>query len=279
MLFLISTTVTISAEPDSLWGAVGGHKGDAFLLPLLGGSQYRKSDRKVAMNSQHQQSAAEVPSRPLSYRVERHFKTLENTYGRNQNAQGIKKFVEKVEAFCEAEIAAGRVDDTPDFWVTVYSRLLMSVSAKSNSLIWQGAHHSLLTGGLTLQKGAQLAEEQRAFRRLRAAMEDKLQTARKHAEVGKAVPVGAVSKKKKEEVSCADLFPRSARQQRLCDYLRLHRNASDEECLKHLLEHFPNSIPNSWKEDPSSIGKTVTKVRRKLHIPRRKSVNRQSARR
>lgn len=231
------------------------------------------------MNSQHQQSAAEVPSRPLSYRIERHFKTLENSYERNQNAQGLTKYVEQVEAFCEAEIAAGRVEDSPRFWVTLYSRLLTSVSAKSKSLIWKGAHNSLLTGGLMLQKGAQVAEEHRALRRLRAAIEDKLQTARKHAELEKAVPVGVVSKKRTEEVSCADLFPRSARQQRLCEYLRLNRNASDAECHKHLREHYPNSIPKSWKEDPSLIGKTVTKVRRKLHMPPRKSVNRQSAHR
>jgi hypothetical protein len=59
---------------------------------------------------------------------------------------------------------------------------------------------------------------------------------------------------------------RSGKRLRIAEYLQLHSNASDSECVAHLSRHYPALA----SEDPTTLGKTITKVRRKLKIPPRR---------
>lgn len=77
-----------------------------------------------------------MSTKRLSHRVRRKLDNLEQNYKVHQSVDALKKYVREIEGFCEAEIDAGRVADTPEFWVDIYSHVLVSVRAKSNSLIY-----------------------------------------------------------------------------------------------------------------------------------------------
>jgi lambda repressor-like predicted transcriptional regulator len=125
----------------------------------------------------------------LSHRTRRKLERLEQDYQRYQEMQvqnhrgyqsvdAIKKCVEDAESFCEADIEAGRVADTPQFWANIYLQVLVSVKAKAGSLMGNLALYVLRTGGGRPGEQAAFAEAQRALSRLAAEIERKLADAR-----------------------------------------------------------------------------------------------------
>jgi len=128
------------------------------------------------------QRLAGPASASLSHRIHRNLEKLEQEYRHDEGADGIKKYVEEVERFCDAEIEAGRMVDSPRFWAAIYSHLLVSVKGRSSSLVGSRVFTLLRTGGGRPGEQAEVEELRRELSRVAAEIERKLANALEHVE-------------------------------------------------------------------------------------------------
>jgi len=127
----------------------------------------------------------------LSHRVRRKLDKLEQSYTLHKSVDALKKYVEEIEGFCEAEIDAGRVADTPLFWARIYSYTLLSVKAKSTSLIGNRMFTLRRTGENRPGEELRFQTLQHELLLLVSEIERKLADALKDAEPAQAIdPVG-----------------------------------------------------------------------------------------
>jgi hypothetical protein len=147
-----------------------------------------QTESKNKNHSSHRLTGRTMAS--LSPRVRRTLDKLEQNYKRHPSVEALKKYVEEIESFCEAEIETGRVADTPRFWATIYLKVLVSVKAKSNFLIATHALHLGRTGGGRPGEQATFEETQRELSRFVAEIERKLADAEGTERVRAIDPAG-----------------------------------------------------------------------------------------
>jgi hypothetical protein len=135
-------------------------------------------------NKNHSRQRLAVPvTALLSHRVRRKLEKLEQEYLHDESGKRIKRLMEEIEGFCDAEIDAGRVVDSPPFWVAIYSHALVSVKAKTNSLIGNLSFKLMRTGGGKPGEQAKAEEVQRDLSRFAAEIERKLASASEYMEL------------------------------------------------------------------------------------------------
>jgi hypothetical protein len=150
--------------------------------------------------------------------INRKLATLEKNYKRDQEknpaeidarVRRLKQYLEEMKAAYETEIASGRFANTADLWAAVYAtKILPSVSAKSNSLAFKLAHRLWLTGGGRPEERAAIEESRRELARLRAELESELLSAHSHVEdarLGAALQVD-VKEAPQQPLAARELF-------------------------------------------------------------------------
>jgi len=160
---------------------------------------------------------SETPAHPLlsDWAINRKLEKLEKDYRRDRekksaeiqssssmgnprvavifyNVKRLRQYVEDIEGVYQAEIESGRVADSPDLWVGVYEKLLVSGSAKINSLFSKPEQRMWLSSsgspGTRASVQAAFEETQRDFSRLRTELDVKLEKAKLAKAVEKAQP-------------------------------------------------------------------------------------------
>lgn len=154
-------------------------------------------DKNKRLSSQR---FAESIVAPLGYRVRRKVEKLEKKYQHDERGNGIKQLVDEIESFCESEIDAGRITDSPQFWAGIYSHVLVSIKAKTNSLIGNLALKLMRTGGGTPEEQWNTREVQRDLSRFTAEIERKLWSASEHVELAGSVKTPKPTKTRQNSV-------------------------------------------------------------------------------